>query len=570
MSARQGSTLRDAWDLARPYWRSEERWVAWGLLAAIVILNLGTVLLSVRLNIWRGAFYNALQEYDWPQFWTQLALFCLLAAVYIISTVYQTYLLQMLQIRWRRWLTDRYLAEWLSHRTYYRLQAEGSGTDNPDQRISEDLNLFADRTLFLGLGLLNAVATLLGFMFQLWALSGDFTIPLGSWGQLTIPGFMLWAALVYAIVGTWLTRKIGQPLVGLNYTQQRYEADFRYSLVRLRENAETVAFYGGEQRELATFKDRFANVLANFWSIMRRQKKLNWLVQGYGQAAVVFPFLVSAPRYFNKEIQLGGLMQIAEAFGQVQVSLSWIVNSYSDIANWQSVVRRLTDFRRRVDDIRAEEEGPSPIAIERETGGLAVKHLDLDLPGGVRLRNDVNLAAAPGDSLLVTGPSGVGKSTLLRAIAGLWRHGRGAVRLPKGRALFLPQRPYMPLGTLRQALAYPDLGDELPRERLVEALASAGLPELEDELDTVDNWGQRLSLGEQQRLAFARVMLAEPEIVFLDEATSALDEPTERELYEMLRKAPWRPTVVSVGHRSTLREFHDREVPLGAPKAAAA
>jgi putative ATP-binding cassette transporter len=554
--------LRDAWHLTWPYWKSDEKWSAAGLLAAVVALNLFTVWLNVRLNTWNNAFYNALQQYNWREFWHQFAIFGLIAFALIIDAVYSLYLRQILHIRWRRWLTQHYLRQWLSNQSYYRLQLYQPATDNPDQRIADDLDRFATITLALSLGLLSSVVTLASFIMILWTLSGALTVPLGHWFTIHIPGYMVFAALLYAIGGTLLTRWIGYPLVPLTFNQQRFEADFRFSLVRLRENAETVAFYGGERREHDGFTLRFDRIVANWWDIIKRRKKLTWFTTGYQQVAIVFPFLVGAPRYFSKTIQLGGLMQIASAFGQVQDALSFIITSYTEIAEYQSVVQRLSGFRTKMAELVDEQRTGQPIEIEQHGDGLEVDALDLDLPDGRPLQQDIALAAAPGKPLLITGPSGVGKSTVLRAIAGLWPFGRGRIRLGDGRALFLPQRPYLPLGTLSDAIVYPRAADELPRERLVEALQAVGLPHLTDRLDEEGNWGQRLSIGEQQRLAFARVLLVRPEIVFLDEATSALDEAAEMSMYRLVREASWRPTIVSVGHHGTLHRFHDTIVEL--------
>jgi len=343
------------------------------------------------------------------------------------------------------------------------------------------------------------------------------------------------------------------------FDQQRYEADFRFSLVRLREHAESVAFYRGEDRERDIFHGRFTHVVRNWWDIIRRRKKLTWLTQGYGQVAIVFPFIVAAPRYFEKQIQLGGLMQIASAFGQVQDSLSFIVNSYTEIAEYQSVVERLDGFRGRAEDLADQRQGPQPIAITRDgAAGLDVKGLDLHLPAGQLLREDVALAAQPGAGVLVTGPSGSGKSTLLRALAGLWPFGQGQVRIGAGSTLFLPQRPYLPLGTLAEAVAYPDAQPRRPE--LEAALHAVGLSQLIPQLDEEGIWAQRLSGGEQQRVGFARVLLVRPAVVFLDEATSALDEAAEAALYRLLREAEWGPTIVSVGHHGTLKRFHEHVV----------
>lgn len=554
--------LREAWDLAWPYWKSEEKWSAIALLVAIISFTLIMVYLNVRFNYWNKDFYNSLQEYNWAEFWRQFAIFGILAASFIVVGVYSAYLQRILHIRWRRWLTERYLRNWLENQSYYRLQLNHGATDNPDQRIQEDLDRFATMTLGLSLGLLNAVVTLVSFLSILWTLSGALRVPLWGGASFDIPGYMVFAALIYAVIGTVLTRWIGNPLVRLNFDQQRYEADFRFSLVRLRENAENVAFYGGEARELDSFQSRFARVVGNWWGIIRRRKKLGFFTIGYEQVAIVFPYLVAAPRYFAKQIQLGGLMQIGSAFRQVQDSLSFIINSYAEIAEYQSVVQRLAGFQGHLDEITAERQAPQPIEIERGGPGVEVDTLDLNLPDGQLLRPNISLAARPGESLLVTGASGLGKSTLMRAIAGLWPFGRGRIRITDGRCLFLPQRPYLPLGTLADALAYPRSARELPRDSLAETLRAIGLPELVARLDEEANWAQRLSIGEQQRLAFARILLARPEVVFLDEATSALDEAAEMSLYRVLREASWRPTIVSVGHHGNLRRFHDIVVDL--------
>jgi len=572
-AATKGGFLRRAWALAWPYWKSKEKWSAIALLAAIISLNLFNVWLNVRFNFWYKDFYNALQQYEWSEFWRQFAIFGVLAFAAIVTGVYSFYLRGILHIRWRTWLTDHFLRDWLKDQSYYRMQLDQTATDNPDQRIQEDLDRFATTTLALSLGLLSAVVTLLSFLSILWTLSGALTIPLSGNVSISIPGYMVFAALIYAVAGTLLTRWIGRPLVRLNFDQQRFEADFRFSMVRLRENAENVAFYGGEARELDTFQSRFARVIANWWGIIRRRKKLAWFTYGYEQIAIVFPFLVAAPRYFNKVIELGGLIQISQAFRQVQESLSFIISSYTEIAEYQAVVQRLSGFRGRIDEIAALRQAPQPIEIERGGAGVEVEDLDLNLPDGRVLRPDIALAAGPGSPVLITGPSGSGKSTLLRAIAGLWPFGRGRIRVTESRALFLPQRPYLPLGTLAETLVYPHARAEFPRDKLAEALRAVGLPHLVDELDQDGNWALRLSVGEQQRLAFARVLLARPEIVFLDEATSALDEAAENSLYRLLREAPWRPTIVSVGHHGTLRRFHDTIVDLThapAPRAAAA
>jgi putative ATP-binding cassette transporter len=557
MNRANRNVLKEAWAIARPYWFSEERWVARGLLAAVLVINLINVGINVRLNQWRNDFYNALQNYDKPEFFYQLGLFALLAGIFVALSVYGIYLQSMLQIRWRRWMTEVYLREWLSDKTYYRLQLRGEDTDNPDQRIAEDLNLFPAQTLNLSLGLLTNVVQAVSFSFILWDLSGPLDIPLGSLGTLSIPGYMFWAVLIYTGVATWVSIRLGRPLISLNFQQQRFEADFRFSLVRLRENTESVAFYGGEARELDIFSGRFGKVFENFWAIMVRTMILGFAQNGTSQAAVVFPYLVAAPRYFVERLQLGAIQQVAGAFVELQGSLAFIITSYNDIANWKAVLDRLATFRDHVDEVKDAARAPQPIEIERAGDGVAVADLDLGLPDGRPLRKGINFGVAAGEALLIQGPTGAGKSTLLRAIAGLWPFGRGHVRLDERRAFFVPQRSYIPLGSLRHALFYPDAGTGVGQAKVVGVLRKVGLEHLAGELDKVDMWTQRLSGGEQQRLAFARILLAEPAVIFLDEATASLDEAGQKMLYQLLRDVPWHPTIISVGHRATLPAFHD-------------
>ena len=552
---------RDSWAIARPYWFSEDRWPALGLLVVVIALTLGLVYVNVLINRWNSTFYNALQDKDYAVFVRQVIRFSWLAIAYIVVAVYQLYLNQMLVIRWRRWLTERYLRAWLTDHAYYRMQLAGGESDNPDQRIADDVRLFISGSLGLAIGGLRAAVTLVSFVAILWSLSGPLHVSLGGI-SITVPGYMVWAALLYAVVGTWLTDRVGRPLVRLNFDQQRYEADFRFGLVRFRENTEGVALYGGEAAELRGFRERFASVVGNWWGIMRRQKRLTWLTAGYAQVAVVFPFVVAAPRYFRGEIPLGGLVQTATAFAQVQDALSFIVSSYTDIAEWRAVVERLSGFERALQQAGLESVRGSGIArADGDPGRLSLDGVEVDRPDGQPLIADVTLSLARGDTALLSGPSGVGKSTLVRALAGIWPFGRGQVHVPRdARLLFLPQRPYLPLGTLRHVVSYPRSDVGVTDAALRESLDAVGLPELARRLDEPGNWALLLSPGEQQRIAFARALVHQPDWLFLDEATSAVDEATEARLYRLVNERLAATTVVSVGHRTTLRRFHGRRL----------
>ncbi len=564
-----GPFLRSAWRLARPYFSSEEKWSARVLLLAIIALNLTAVFLMVVLNYWNREFYNALQAKDWDAFIQLLFFyrrtdsgllpgFCGVATVYIIVAVYRTYLNQWLQIRWRRWLTRRFIDEWLADRAYYRIslttEGEAIGTDNPDQRIAEDLRDFVDSTLSLGVGLLSNVVSLFSFVGILWGLSGSVTL-LG----VTIPGYMVWVAIIYAAVGTTLTHLIGRPLVGLSFRQQRVEADFRYALVRLRENVEGVALYSGEGEEKDNLKHRFGYVIGNWWMIMRRTKLLNTLISGYDQVAVVFPIIVAAPRYFSGQIQLGGLTQTAGAFGRVQDSLSWFVSAYASLASWRATVERLTTFHKAIVAARAAY-GHGLVSADGPLGRVAARDLSIELPNGATLLRHADLNFTAGRSVVVTGRSGSGKSTLFRALAGIWPFGSGRVERPAGRSLFLPQRPYIPLGTLRQVVTYPSDAQTQDPARVAQALEDAGLPQLVAHLDEDSNWPQRLSGGEQQRVAIARALLARPDWLFLDEATASLDPESEAQLYRVLKQRLPGTTIVSIAHRPAVAAFHDQRM----------
>ena len=555
------ATLATVWRIASPYFRSEERWSGRILLASVVAIELSIVALTVLLNSWNARFYTALQDKNWNDFVYQLGYFSILAAVFVALAVYQLYLNQWLQIRWRRWLTRAYLDHWMAGSNHYRMQLLGDTADNPDQRIAEDINSFIQSTLNIGLQLLNSLVTLFSFMIILWGLSAE--APLHLFGMsVNIPGYLLWAALIYSIIGTAFTHLIGRALIALNFQQQRYEADFRFSLVRVRENAEQIALLSGEPAERQRLLMRFGNVASNWLAIMSRQKKLTFFTASYSQAAVVFPFIMVSPAYFAGAVQLGGLMQTANAFGQVQSALSVFVTLYRSLADWRAVIERLDGFDKSVAAAQALAVTPPRVTVTPGDGAaIAFKDLAVQLPNGMPLVNAAELSIATGDTVLVNGPSGSGKSTLFRAMAGIWPFGSGTITVPRNaKIMMLPQRPYFPIAPLAAAVAYPAEPGTFDSARVAELIAAVGLPALVSRIEEEAHWNRMLSLGEQQRLGIARAILLAPDYLFLDEATASLDEEAEAAVYRLLEQRLAKATIVSIGHRSTLAAFHRRRL----------
>jgi vitamin B12/bleomycin/antimicrobial peptide transport system ATP-binding/permease protein len=578
--------IRRVWALSLPYFQSEEKWRARGLLAACVGLNLGMVYMMVLLNDWNRVFYDALQNRNAEVFWKQLGVFGILATCFIVVAVYRFYLTQLLEMRWRAWMTRDYLQRWLSHPVFYRLELQAQlGTDNPDQRIQEDVQQFTADTVGLSLGLLDATVTLLSFIGILWSLSGGFSFSL-SGEEYNIPGFMVWMALVYALSGSLIGHFIGKSMASLNFAQQRYEADFRHHLMRVREYSEAIALDRGSAVERTALQVRFKQVLNNFMLLLRVQKRYTWFNSGYGQAAVVFPMLVAAPRYFSGAIQLGELMQISSAFGQVQESLSWFITNYSRLASWQATTLRLTGFQDQmlavsqgVRDETAQEHTHEQVAahdasalthantsVEHSVNSIETPPLTISLPNGTVLLHNTRLQVHAGDTVLVRGPSGCGKSTLFRTLAGIWPHvtkqdsAELHIALPD-HTVFMPQRPYFPQGSLRQALSYPSAAELFDDAQLKQVLHDSLLPHLADQLDAQGQWTQQLSGGEQQRLAIARVLLKRPRWVFADEITSALDASAEQALYEKLLQlvCEQQGALVSIAHRPGVAAFHQQQ-----------
>jgi vitamin B12/bleomycin/antimicrobial peptide transport system ATP-binding/permease protein len=558
------STLAIVWRIAAPYFRSEDKLAGRVLLAAVIAIELSLVLINVLLNQWNNRFYNALQEKNWDGFVREIGIFCLLATFYIALSVYQLYLNQWLQIRWRRWMTSTYLSEWLHSANHYRMQLKGDAADNPDQRITDDVKLFVDQTLNIGVGLLSAVVTLASFVVILWGLSAE--SPLHIFGrEFAIPGYLVWGALIYAIFGTALTQWIGSPLVNLDFQQQRYEADFRFNLVRVRENSEQIALLQGEGAERGRLSERFGRVVDNWYAIMQRTKRLTALTSSYSQAAVVFPYVLVAPAYFADKIQLGGMMQTASAFSSVQQSLSFFVSTYRTLAEWRAVIARLDGFENAIANAASLATSTDSIDVVASTGSdnIELEQLLVKLPNGAPLVAADHFTIRGNERTLVTGPSGAGKSTLFRAVAGIWPFGSGAIAIPaKARLMMLPQRPYFPVGSLKAAIAYPAEASAFGSDRVSDVLIAVGLPQLAPQLEEEAHWNRMLSLGEQQRLGLARALLHAPQYLFLDEATASLDEASEAALYHLLAAKLPATTVVSIGHRSTLEAFHQRNVVL--------
>ncbi|HIC2842951.1 TPA: ABC transporter ATP-binding protein/permease [Burkholderia contaminans] len=518
-----------AWSLIKPYWVSSEWKIAWGLLVTIIAINLCVVWINVRLNKWNAEFYNALQSKDVHDFPNLLMQFSALAFAFIILAVYGRYLRQMLGFRWRQWLTDRFLGQWLGDRAFYRIERDRLA-DNPDQRITDDLQSFATTTLALSLDLLSTVVTLVSFITILWSLAGALTISLGA-TPIAIPGYMVWAAALYAVVGSLIIQKVGHPLVSINYQQQRVEADFRFGLIRVRENAEQIAFYDGEKTETGNAQNLFARIRDNWWRVMKYTKRLTFVLSFYGQIAIIFPLVVAAPRYFAGAFSFGVLMQISSAFGTVSDSFSWFINSYSTLVEWRATVNRLREFKRVMGTSHLKES------------------LSLATIGSVTIE--------PGSRWLVVGKSGSGKSTFMRALAGLWPFGDGAIDAPVGaRMMFVPQTSYLPIGTLKAALTYPATADAFSDEACRDALRACRLEDYVDRLDETAHWTRVLSPGEQQRLAGARVLLHKPDFLFLDEATSALDADNEARLYHLFAERLPKAAIVSIAHRESLAAFH--------------
>ena len=552
-----------AWGLIKPYWVSEDRWRAWGLLVIVIAMNMTMVAANVWFNRWQGIFFDAIQQYNYPVFKHSLLQFTVIALALILLGSYRTYFRQMLEFRWRQWLTTKYLNEWLGDDAYYRIERDRLA-DNPDQRVSADLQGLASTTLNLSLGLLSTTVTLFSFIVILWNLSGSLAFHMFG-TEISVPGYMVWVALIYAAIGSWITHKVNHPLVSINYQQQRVEADFRFSLIRIRENADQIALYQGEAAEEKSLQGVFGHIRNNWRLVMRFTRRLSIVVISYSQLAIVFPYIAAAPKYFSKSISFGVYQQVTSAFGTVSDSFSWFINNYDSLAEWRATVNRLREFHRVMLDQHLHESvvgGTAHGGINlhmTDTKTLDVKDLVLARPDGSVMANVGSFNVATKSRWLVRGPSGAGKSTLMRALAGLWPFGEGTIEAPAGaKLLFVPQRSYLPIGTLKGALCYPSDESAFSDEACREVLNLCRLGEFAERLAESAHWERTLSPGEQQRMAAARAILQKPDFLFLDEATSALDPENETVIYTAMAERLPDTAIMSVAHRKSLEAFHDQ------------
>lgn len=544
-------TLKAFFLMLKSYWGCKDSIKSWILLVVIISLTGGSVYIATSINSWYKEFWDTIQNYDIDGFKHQLIIFVILASIHVVVSVYNAYLKSCLAINWRTWLTGKTMTRWLESDNYYKLQLADKNTDNPDQRIAEDLNMFVSSTIVLIIGTATDLAMMISFGVVLWQLSSAVDITVMGMSIHLPDGYMCYLALLYAILGTALTFYLGKPLVKLNFRQQRYEADFRFSLIRVRENSESIALYKGEEEENKYLRQSFSDLVANYIKLIVCTKRLGFLTLGYSQTAVIFPMLISAPLYFAKIITMGSIMQISSAFGRVQDSLSTLVSNFTSWASWKSVVDRLALFYLSMEEV----EKLRCIAIEKNATKLEVRDLQIKSPRDKLLLEHVNLDLSSGESLLIRGASGCGKSTLIKALAGIWPYTQGQVRyLNEAKVLFLSQKPYLPQGSLRLAASYPSA--PIKDGRTEQFFKLVGLEHLIPHLDEVDTWSHILSLGEQQRVAIVRALLNQPDMLFLDEASSAMDEQSESLVYDLLNQYLPQCIMISVGHRSTLIAKH--------------
>ena len=519
----------------------------------IVTLTLFSVRLSLVHSTWYNNMYTALQEFNQTVFWEQMILFCFIAGFSVAAALISYYLNQRFSINWIEWLNTELLEKWMDKRAYYKSQYMGNNLDNPDQRIQQDIQSYVKTTLSLSTGVIDAVTSMISYTILLWGLAGPMTL-LG----IEIPRAMVYLVFAYVIFTTLIAFWLGKPLIRLNFANEKLNANYRYSLIRVKEYAESIAFYAGEKVEKSRLYKQFRAVIDNMWDIVFRALKFSGFNLVVSQISVVFPLLIQVSRYFEKQIKLGDLMQTLQVFGKLHSNLSFFRNTYDSFAEYKATLDRLTGFHYSVEAAQKQ----SKTDITDHPTDVIFQHLSVKSPMGKILIKDLNLTLTQGNSLLIQGQSGVGKTTLLRTIAGLWSYAEGKIFCPQHNTLFLSQRPYLPQGNLLTALYYPDTTENVDLAKITRVLEQVQLAHLQDRLEQEQDWSRILSLGEQQRLAFARLLLHKPTVAFLDEASASLDEGMEYAMYRLIREELPNTTIISVGHRSTLVPLHQQQLEL--------
>lgn len=519
----------------------------------IVTLTLFSVRLSLVHSTWYNNMYTALQEFNQTVFWEQMILFCFIAGFSVAAALISYYLNQRFSINWIEWLNTELLEKWMDKRAYYKSQYMGNNLDNPDQRIQQDIQSYVKTTLSLSTGVIDAVTSMISYTILLWGLAGPMTL-LG----IEIPRAMVYLVFAYVIFTTLIAFWLGKPLIRLNFANEKLNANYRYSLIRVKEYAESIAFYAGEKVEKNRLYKQFRAVIDNMWDIVFRALKFSGFNLVVSQISVVFPLLIQVGRYFEKQIKLGDLMQTLQVFGKLHSNLSFFRNTYDSFAEYKATLDRLTGFHYSVEAAQKQ----SKTDITDHPTDVIFQHLSVKSPMGKILIKDLNLTLTQGHSLLIQGQSGVGKTTLLRTIAGLWSYAEGKIFCPQHNTLFLSQRPYLPQGNLLTALYYPDTTENVDLAKITRVLEQVQLAHLQDRLEQEQDWSRILSLGEQQRLAFARLLLHKPKVAFLDEASASLDEGMEYAMYRLIREELPNTTIISVGHRSTLVPLHQQQLEL--------
>ncbi|MFO1160816.1 MAG: ABC transporter ATP-binding protein/permease [Reyranellaceae bacterium] len=564
MSA-QSSSLRAFAAIACGYWTAPGyRAIAWSLTAGMVLFGAINVGIALWLNIWNRDFFNALEKRDTSQLVGQLYILAAIVVSGGIAVAIHLHIRRRLQINWRTWLTQVTTRRWLHAGRQYQLGLLAGDCDNPDGRIAEDIRVSCELAVEFAQSILQCILQLITFLSVLWVLSGALPVKIGS-VEFSLPGYMVWAAVLYALFGSILTYALGSGLIEAGNVRQGREADVRSVLIRARENAEGIALMRGEPDERARLHNAMTD-LGNAWHTQTRgQGSLALLTSSLAYVAPVVPLILALPRYLAGDLQLGGLMQTAQAFSNVQWALSWVIDNFPRFADWRASTDRVVQLHSALLDLEESTEARDGEHIEvtaGESDRLILREVGLSRPDGEALVAEAEVEIKPGERVLIRGQSGSGKSTIMRAIAGVWPWGRGAVELPKASLAFMPQKPYFPLGTLRDALLYPARPDDVQDEDLREALHRVGLDHLRGRLDETERWDHILSGGEQQRVAFARVLIQKPDWVFMDESTSALDEAGQANVMRLLAEELPRTAVVSIGHRPGLEAFHTRELVL--------